>query len=184
MLASARQLCAAGLERGTVGGAVLLLVAGAAQPAVGVRVGEVGQTVSPHAFRELTHLAHEGRVSELFMLAAWGQVAARLLRGLELGVVLLLVAEAAEPPAGIWVGEAGHTVIAHALRKLQRLLPVSGAPRPLARRAAGCHQDEEAQQRRGPSARGHESLPPRSWTRVHRAVAMVIRHGRKHRPTA
>src|SRR5262249_25321168 len=68
MLASARQLRAAGLEPGTVRGAVLLLVAGAAQPAVGVRVGEAGQAVSPHAFRELTHLVHKGRVSGFFVL--------------------------------------------------------------------------------------------------------------------
>src|SRR5262245_43152807 len=141
MLASARQLLAAGLERGTVRGAVLLLVAGAAQPAVGVRIGEAGQTVSPHAFRELTHLVHEGRVSGLFMLAAWRQVAARLLRGLERGVALLLVAEAAEPPVGIGVGKAGHAVIPHALRKRERLLPASSAPRKVARRrAAGCDQ--------------------------------------------
>src|SRR5215510_7750741 len=146
MLASARQLLAAGLERGTVCGVVLLLVAGAAQPAVGVRVGEAGQAVSPHAFRELTHLVHKGRVSGLFMLAAWRQVAARLLRGPERRVVLLLVADAAEPPVGIRVGEAGHAVIPHALRERERLLPVRGAPRPLASRAAGCDQDDDAQQ--------------------------------------
>src|SRR5262249_27669666 len=130
MLASARQLLAAGLERGTVGGTVLLLVAGAAQPAVGVRVGKGGQTVSPHAFGELTHLVHEGRVADLFMLATWGQVAARLLRGTERRVVLLLVAEAAEPPAGIRVGEVGHTVIPHPLRHPHPLLPPHPSPPP------------------------------------------------------
>src|SRR5262249_57230939 len=139
--ASARQLRAAGLERGTVRGAVLLLVAGAAQPAVGVRVGEAGQAVSPHAFRELTHLVHKGRVSGFFVLAAWRQVPARLLRGPELRVVLLLVADAAEPPAGIGDGKARHAVGPHALRVLERLLPVSGLPRPLASPAAGCDPD-------------------------------------------
>src|SRR5262245_22804189 len=170
MLASARQLLAAGLERGTVGGTVWLLVAGAAQPAVGVRVGKGGQTVSPHAFGELTHLVHKGRVADLFMLATWGQLAARLLRGTERRVVLLLVAEAAEPPAGIRVGEVGHTVIAHALRKRERLLPVSGLPRPLAWRAAGCDQDEEAEQRRARRGRDRESPPAPSRIRVHRLI--------------
>src|SRR5215831_8214171 len=167
MLASAWQLRAAGLERGTVRGAVLLLVAGAAQPAGGVRVGEVRQAVSPHAFRELAQLVHKGRVSGLFMLAAWRQVAARLLRGPERRVVLLLVADAAEPPAGIGVGKAGHAVIPHALRKRERLLPVSGLPRPLTRRAAGCDQDDDAEQCRG---RGHESPSASSRTRVHRLI--------------
>src|SRR5215472_18091489 len=128
MLASARQLLAAGPERGTVPGAALLLVAGATQPAVGVRVGEVGKTVVPHAPRELTHLLHEGWVSEVFVFATWGQIAARLLRGPERRVVLLIVAEAAKPPVGIRVREVGHTVVPHALRERERLLPVSGAP--------------------------------------------------------
>src|SRR5262245_13811298 len=139
MLASARQLLAAGLERGTERRVVLLLVAGAAQPAGGVRVGEAGQAVVPHALRELAHLVHEGRVSGLFMLAAWRQVAARLLGALERGHGWRVVADAAEPPVGVRVGKAGHAVIPHALRERERLLPASSAPRKVARRrAAGC----------------------------------------------
>src|SRR6266704_2329046 len=80
MVASPRQLLAAGLHRGSERRVVLLLVAGAAQPPVGIRVGEVGQTVVAHALRELAHLLHSGRVGSL-MFAAWGQVAAFLLRG-------------------------------------------------------------------------------------------------------
>src|SRR6266581_3727974 len=99
-------------------------------------------------------------------------LAAGLHRGTERRVAFLLVADAAEPPLGVRVGEVGHTVGAHALRELARLLPACGRPRMVARRrAAGCYQDEEAEQRRGRSGRGHESPPARSWMRVHRAIA-------------
>src|SRR6266540_3017736 len=116
MVAASWQLLAAGLHRGTEFRVVLLLVAGAAQPPVGVGVGKVGHTVVPHALRELAHLLHNGWVPGLFMLAAWGQVAALLRRGTELRVVLLLVASAAELPVGLGVGKVGHTVAPHALR--------------------------------------------------------------------
>src|SRR6266702_6267347 len=106
MVASARQRCAAGLHRGIELGVALLLVVGAAPPPLGVRVGEAGHAVGPHALRVLTHLLHKGRVPEILVLAAWGQIAARLLRGTELRVVLLLVAEAPELSVGIRVGEA------------------------------------------------------------------------------
>src|SRR5262249_60529311 len=122
MLASARQLGAAGLERGAIARVALLLVAGATQPPLGVRVGEVRHTVGPHALRELTHLVHIGRVSELLVLAAWGQSAARLLRGTELRVVLLFVAQATELPAGIRIGEVRHAVGPDALPVLDGLL--------------------------------------------------------------
>ncbi len=146
MVPRARQLCAAGLLRGTERRVVLLLVAGAAEAPLGVRVGEAGHTVGADALRELPGLLHKGRIPEVFVLAAWGQTAARLLRGTERRVVLLLVADAAEPPAGIRVGEAGHTVRPHAPRELDRLLLACGRPRMLARqRAAGCHQDEGAE---------------------------------------
>src|SRR6266496_4159300 len=75
MVTSPRQLLAAGLHRGSERRVVLLLVAGAAQLPVGVRVGIVGQTVVAHALRELAHLLHSGWVGSL-MFAAWGQVAA------------------------------------------------------------------------------------------------------------
>src|SRR6266545_1938602 len=115
MLTSAGQLLAAGLHRGAERRVVLLLVGGAAQPPVGVRVGKVGHTVVSHALRELAHLLHRGRVGSL-MFAAWGQVAALLLRGAELRVVLLLVGGAAQPPVGVRVGKVGHTVVPYALR--------------------------------------------------------------------
>src|SRR6266540_1223350 len=51
MVASAGQLLAAGLHRGSERRVVLLLVAGAAQLPVGVRVGEVGHTVIAYALR-------------------------------------------------------------------------------------------------------------------------------------
>src|SRR6266511_5203676 len=171
MLAAARQLLSAGLHRGLVLRVALLLVADAAQPTVGVRVRKVGQAVVPHALRELTHLLHKGWVPELLVFAAWGEVAARLLRGTELRVVFLLVAEAAEPPVGVGVGEVGHPVIPHALRKVERgLLRVCGGRRLIPRRAAGCQQCEDAEQRRG-SSRGHESPPARSWVTGHRSIA-------------
>src|SRR6266511_5144911 len=172
MLAAARQLLSAGLHRGLVLRVALLLVADAAQPTVGVRVRKVGQAVVPHALRELTHLLHKGWVPELLVFAAWGEVAARLLRGTELRVVFLLVAEAAEPPFGVGVGEVGHTVVPHALRKGERgLLRVCGGRRLIpGRRAASCQQCEDSDQRRG-SSRGHESPPTRSWVTGHRSIA-------------
>src|SRR5712691_1812450 len=146
MLATARQLLAAGLHRGLVLRVALPLVADAAQPTVSVRIRKVGLTMVPHALRELTHLLHKGWVAQLLVFAAWGEVAARLLRGTELRVVLLLVAEAAEPPVGVRVGEVGHTVVPHALRKGERgLLRVFGGRRLIpGRRAAGCQQGEDA----------------------------------------
>src|SRR6266511_5722553 len=110
MVASAGQLLAAGLHRGSERRVVLLLVAGAAQLPVGVRVGEVGQTVVAHALRELAHLLHSGWVG-VFMFGAWGQVAAFLLRGSEFRVAFLLVGGSASLPVGVWVGTVGHTVI-------------------------------------------------------------------------
>src|SRR6266516_4731058 len=157
MSTSARQLCAAGLKRGAVLGVALLLVAGAAQLPTGVRVREAGQTVVPHTLRELTHLLHKGRIPKLFMFAAWGQIAARLLRGAERRVVLLLVADTSEPPARIRVGKAGYAVGPHALRILERLLLASGRRRLVARRrAASCQQDEGSEQCRGGGNQGHE----------------------------
>src|SRR6266498_2901633 len=110
MVASAGQLLAAGLHRGSERRVVLLLVAGAAQLPVGVRVGEVGQTVIAHALRELAHPLHRGWVG-FFMLIAWGQVSAFLLRRPDFGVALLLVGGAAQLPVGVRVGKVGHTVI-------------------------------------------------------------------------
>src|SRR6266508_3644769 len=114
MVASTGQLLAAGLHRGAERRVVLLLVASAAQPPVGVRVGEVGQPVVAHALRERPHLLHSGWVGSL-MLAAWGQVAAFLLRGSEVRVALLLVGGAASLPVGVRVGKVGHTVVPDAL---------------------------------------------------------------------
>ena len=125
MLTSSRQLLPAGLHRGTELGVPLRLVPRAAQPPVGVRIGKVGHTVVPHALRVLAHLLYERWVPGLFMLAAWGQVAALLHRGTELRVDLLLMTRAAQPPVGVWVGKIGHTVVPHALRVLpSRLLPI------------------------------------------------------------
>ena len=94
MVASARQLLAAALHSGSERRGVLLLVALAAQPSVGIRVGKVGHTVVAHALRELAHLLHSGWVGSL-MFAAWGQVAAFFLRGSEFRVVFFLVGGAA-----------------------------------------------------------------------------------------
>src|SRR5215831_12553399 len=116
MLASAWQLCAAGLHRGAEFRVVLLLVADAAEAPVGVWVGEVGHTVGADALSELARLLHNGRIREILVLAAWGQSAAGLRRGAECRVVLLLVADAAEAPVGVWVGEVGHPVVPHASR--------------------------------------------------------------------
>jgi hypothetical protein len=125
MLAAARQLAAAGLHRRPELRVVLLLMAGAAQPPLGVRVREVGQTVLPHALRELAHLLDEGRIAELFVLAAGGEVAAGLHRSPELRVVLPLVAAAAEPPLRVRIGKVGHTLLAHALRVRDCLVSVA-----------------------------------------------------------
>src|SRR6266542_1039280 len=143
MLATARQLLAAGRHRGLELRVALLLVADAAQPTVSVRIRIVGQAVVAHALRELTHLLDKGWVAQLLVFAAWRELAARLLRGTELRVVSLLVAEAAEPPVGVRVGEVGHTVVPHALRKDERGLRVRGGRRLIpGRRAAGCQQCE------------------------------------------
>src|SRR5262252_2437028 len=124
MLTSSRQLLPAGLHRGAVLGVPLLLVTRAAQPPVGVRVRKVRHTVVPHALRVVAHLLHESWIPGLFMLAAWGQVAALQHRGAELRVVLLLVTRAAQPPASVRVGKVGHTVVPHALGVLPSRLPL------------------------------------------------------------
>src|SRR6266511_3611815 len=136
MGAAARQLRLAGLQRGLVLRVVLrLLVADAAERPVGARVGEVGQTVGAHALRELARLRDKGwGPAVLLVFAAGGQIAALLLRGLVLRVVLrLLVAGAAERPVGSRVGEVGQTDGAHALRVCERgLLRVCAGGRPVA----------------------------------------------------
>src|SRR5262245_43454660 len=150
MPASARELVAAGVRRGLVLRVAFLLVAEPTQLSVGVRVGEVGQAVGPHALRELPHLLDKGWVSGGLMFAAWGQVAALRRRGLERRVAFLLVGGAAKLPLGVRVGEVGHTVVAHALRKGERALPrVLGRRLIGARRRAASRDDEDAEQRRG-----------------------------------
>src|SRR6266542_6217433 len=119
MVPSARQLCAARFHRGLESGVALLLVGDAAQAPLGVRVGKVGPTVVAHALRELAHLLDKGRVAEVFMLAAWGQVAARLLRGTKRRIVRGVLA-LRKSPVGIWVGEVGHPVVPNAPRERKR----------------------------------------------------------------
>lgn len=144
MLTSSRQLLPAGLHRGTELGVTLVLVARATQPPVGVRVRKVRHTVVPHALRVLAHLLYEGWVPGLFMLAAWGQVAALLHRSTELRVVLLLMAETAELPVGVWVGKVGHAIGAHALREQpSRLLTIRCRSRTGALGARGQRHDDE-----------------------------------------
>src|SRR6266508_6529724 len=104
MVTAPRQLFAALLHRSTELRVAFLLVAGAAHPPVGVRVGKVGQTVVAHALRELAHLLHIGWVPSVLMFAAWRQVAALLLRGTELRITFLLVGRTAQLPVGVRVG--------------------------------------------------------------------------------
>src|SRR6266508_1506885 len=126
------------------------------------------------------------------MLAAARQLlSAGLHRGLVLRVALLLVADAAQPTVGVRVRNVGQAVVPHALRELTHLLHkgwvaqllvfaawgergllrVCGGRRLIpGRRAAGCQQCEDAEQRRG-SGRAHESPPARSWVTGHRSIA-------------
>src|SRR5574341_1621317 len=177
MVAFARQLLAAGLHRGTERRGVLLLMAGAAHPPVGVRVGIVGQPVVAHALGELAHLLHGGRVGSL-MLAAWGQVAALLLRGLELRVALLLVGGAAQLPVGIRVGEVGHAVVPDALRPRPGRLYVVGRGAAglavlFARRQQQRHQQQRRRQTSSQSVSCHER--PFPWS------VAVVRTSSPHR---
>src|SRR6266542_660703 len=107
------------IHRGTVRRVVLRLVAEAAHLPVGVRVGEVGQTVAAHALRELAHLLHKSWVAGVSVLAAWGQRAALLRRGAELRIVLvdspLRMAER-KPSVRSRIRKVGHVVGPHALR--------------------------------------------------------------------
>src|SRR6266545_6029185 len=154
MVTAPRQLFAALLLRGTELRVAFLLVAGAAQPPVGVRVGKVGQTVVAHALRELAHLLHRSWVGFL-MFATWGQVAALLLRGTEPRITFLLVAGAAQPPVGVRVGKVGHTVVAHALRERPARLRLvdRGDPVSVVLPARGQDQQRRQQQRRRQTSR-------------------------------
>src|SRR6266542_2117938 len=108
MLTAARQLRPAGLQCSVIDWAARL-VADPSQPPLGIRIGEIGQAVVPHALGERTHLLHGGWVG-LFVFGPWRQGAARVQGGKERWVVLLLVAGATQLPVGVRVGKVRYAV--------------------------------------------------------------------------